>query len=932
MLLLVAVALQTSAQKTAVPLDPTIKTGKLANGLTYFIQKNSVPEKRVELRLVVNSGSVQEDIDQLGMAHFVEHMCFNGTSHFPKNDLIHYLQSVGVNFGPEINGYTSFDETVYMLTVPSDSAHVLANGIQIMADWAGTVTFDDAEIEKERGVITEEWRLGRGAWQRMSDQYIPVLLKGSKYAERLPIGTKESITGSTPDAIKRFYKDWYRPDLMAFVVVGDIDPAQIEKMIQNDFSALKAPAMPRTKEVYPVENNKEPLISIVSDKENTNVVVRLAFKQPKKEVKTLDDYREQVTQNLFCQMLNVRLDEITQKENAPFIYAESYYGSMWVRPSEAFQAYIQVKEDGAVVGLESVMTEIERVKRYGFTQPELDRLKLTMLKNAETAYNDRDKQESGNLVDKPVYYFLENNPTPGITFEYQFLKDKLSGITLAEVNQWAKQWIKDENRVLIVQGIDKEGVKLPLEADIHKVIDNVAVAKIEPYKEAKLASSLMATLPVAGKIVSEKAIGTKGITELKLSNGVTVLLKPTDFKNDEIKMEAYSAGGTSLFGVDYKLSAMFAGEIERQSGVAQFSGVDLGKMLSGKTVSVSPQISDLYSGFSGQSSVADVETMLQLVNLYFTQPRRDESVYNSFVQNVSAQYKNVLSNPVYYFYNQMLLFRYNNNPETPGSLPTDAEWSNMSLNKVFDVYQRIYANASNYTFVFVGSFKPETLRPMLETYLGSLPSTGVVQSFVDKKIVPIEGPASKDVLRGTDPKTYVSLSLAGPAKWSREDSHALWSLCNILERVYIDKLREEMSGVYGFGIGGDVVKDPSGHYEFNMTIPCAPDNADKLVDAVIVELNRMRKEGPTADELQKEVESQRRAVEKGEKENGEWMFRIIRSYQTDKDFGRIEKPYALCEMLTPELMKQMAVKYLDPAKLVRVTLYPENYTKTTATK
>jgi zinc protease len=905
-------------------VDKRVKIGKLSNGMTYYICKNAKPAKRVELRLAVNAGAVQEDDNQLGMAHLVEHMCFNGTSHFPKNDLVHYLQSVGVGFGDGINGYTSFDETVYMLTVPSDSAKILDNGLLIMEDWANAVTFDTAEISKERGVVLEEWRLRLGAYQRMQNKYIPVLLKGSKYADRLPIGTKESILHTSSDNIKRFYAEWYRPDLMALIVVGDIDIDKIEQQIKTNFAKIKSPTSPRPKETYNVQGNTEPLVCVVSDKENTGTRIMLAYKTPSMPKKTIDDYKQSIICNMFCGMLNQRLGELTKKSDPPFLGTGSYYGTLWVRTCDAFQISISVKEDGADKGMKAVLTEVERVKRYGYTEPELDRFKKIYLKNAEKQYNERDKQESSNIVWEFVDNFLQNDPIPGVEFSYEFLKNNLGSITLADINKLASEWIKDKNEVAIIMGVEKEGVKMPSEQELKDNLSWSKTIKVDPYTENAIASSLMTDKPKPGKLISEKQITNTGIIEITLSNGVKVMLKPTDFKNDEILMKAFSEGGSSLFGPEYKLSAQFATSLISESGIGKFSKIDLDKVMAGKNASARPFIEDIKCGFNGNSSVADFETMLQLVYLYFTAPRRDEAIYNSVYGRYSAMYKNALANPSNYFFNQVQLKLYNNNPDAPDLFPVEKDWQQMSLDKAMEVYKRNFSNAGNFTFMFVGSFKVDQIKPLIETYLGGLP-TGKHETFVDRGLRPIDGPANEVINRGNDPKTYVYLTFNGLSKWSKRDSHGLWSLARVMQMIYIDKLREEMSGVYGFGIQGYLDRFPYENYHFTMTIPCAPENADKLVKAVVTEMERIRSQGPTKEELQKEIVTQRRSIETEVKENSWWLSSIDRVCDIEKEFGRVEKPYELCEMLTPEFMKEMAVKYLDPKKMVRYTMYPENY-------
>ncbi|MBN2484397.1 MAG: insulinase family protein [Bacteroidales bacterium] len=916
------------AQPTKIPVNPDVKFGKLDNGLTYYIQKNKKPANRVEFRLAVNAGSVQEDNKQIGMAHFVEHMCFNGTENFPKNNLIHYLQAMGANFGPDINGYTSFEETVYMLSVASDSASIVDSTMLIMLDWAHAVTFDPLELEKERGVILEEWRIGRGAGQRMRDKYIPVLLKGSKYAERLPIGTKESIESTPYDDIVRFYKTWYRPELMAFVVVGDIDPDEMEAKIKARFSKIKKSDSPVEKEQYSIEDNKEPLVAIVSDKENTQTVISLSYKSDNiHKIETLDDFLALFERSIFAAMLNDRLEEISKKADAPFLYAYGYYGKLWVRPREAFQVSMYAKQDRIADALTVCLTENERVKRYGFTEAELERNKKKMLSSLENAYLDKDNQESSNLTWQYVYNFLENEPMPGIEFQYKFIKENIDKIKLENINKLAQKWIRNENQVLVLQGIEKEGFALPSEQEIKNILASSSSLVVEPYTENTVNSELFTQNVAPGKVVSTNVKESIGLTEITLSNGLKVLLKPTTFKNNEILMSAYAEGGTSRFSHSYKLASSFTSSVIYESGVSNFNRIELEKALAGKQVNVGPYVSPLYSGFNGSSSVADFETMLQLTNLYFTNPRIDEPAFNTVVTQRKEMYKNALSNPIRYFYNQAQYIMYNHHPETPGVLPVEKDWENLSLEQIREIYSKSFDNAANFTFMFVGSFKNEEIIPLLEKYLGSLPSSAEKSAFVDKNIRPVAGPLNEAVYKGTDPKSYVILSLTAETEWSKRESHGFWSLCQILQRVLTDKLREEMSGVYGFGISGDVTKDPYESYYFQVIIPCGPENAERLVAATLEELERMKTDGPTQDELDKEITTQRRAEEKNLEDNSNWIWRLNRMYQVDKELGRAEKPYELCEMLTIDLMREMAQKYLKTENMVRITLYPEGYEK-----
>ncbi len=912
-----------AAGPESLPLDPAVRTGRLPNGLTYYIRKNAKPEKRVELRLAVNAGSVQEDDNQRGLAHFVEHMCFKGTRSFPKAELIHYLQSIGANFGPEINGYTTFDETVYLLSLPSDAEDTLRNGLKIMREWAHDVTFDAADIDVERGVLVEEWRLGRGAGQRMLDQFLPVVFGESKYAARLPIGTRESIEGSSADTIRRFYRDWYRPDLMALIVVGDVDPDRIEQTVRTEFGAIPAPAQPRPKESFPIPDNDVPLYSIVSDRENPFNVLILAFKTEVPRYETTADYRRYLAEQLFLQLLNLRFAELLQQANPPLVYAQAVYGHLWARPRGGYQLIGVVPDNGVERGLAALLIENERVRQHGFTAAELDRAKKTMLRSLEQAYLDRDKTESDKLAPVYVAHFLARDPAPGSEFEYTFARDHLAEVTLAEVNRLPRTWVTPTNRVIVAENVEKSGVKIPSRAELEAVIQQVAATAVAPYQEKQLAAALLAQKPAPGRIVARKAIAPIGVTELTLANGIRVVLKPSQFKNDEVLFTAWRPGGQSVFGDDYHLAAQLAADCARESGVAGFSQPDLQKMLAGKTVTVIPQLATYFDGLKGNCAAADLETALQLVHLYFTAPRADEVAYQSLVTREQAILKNLLSDPVYSYFNETQKIRYAHHPRTPGVLPTDDDWAKVSFAKASEVYRGRFSNAAGFTFVFVGSFTLESITPLLETYLGSLPATGAAAPWRDLGVRAIAGPFQQTLRRGTDPKAMVAISLEGPAEWSRDESHLVGSLGSILERALIDRLRLELGGVYAVQVGASIEKVPYGHYVINLVIPCAPENADKLVAVTFAEIARMRQEGLRADEIQKEVEAQRRTAEKEAQDNKAWSWKLETIYRDGESFARLSDPNELIALVTAANLQRVAVRYFDPGRAVRFTMLPE---------
>ena len=497
--------------ETPLPADPAVRAGVLPNGMHYYVRANGAPSKRAELRLVVNAGSIAEDDDQRGMAHVIEHMAFNGTTHFQRNELVNFLQSIGVRFGADLNAYTGFDETVYTLQVPTDTARILEQGLTVLEDWAHGQLFDSTEVAKERGVVVEEWRAGKGAADRMREQYWPTLFKGSRYADRRTIGSEASILSATPSLLRRFYRDWYRPDLMAVIAVGDLDPFQMEESIKRHFAAIPSASQPRPRVVATVPANKEPLIAIVSDKEATSTDVQILFKLPQKATRTIGDYRGQLIGRLYAAMLNARLSEVSQRPDAPFAQAVVGKGSL-VRGLDVFSVSALVKDGGAERAAEALLVETRRVDQFGFLQTELDRAKDSMLQSYQRAFADRGSTASSQLASQYVARFLNGEPTPGIEIEYSLVQQVLPTIALTDVNTLASGWITDENRVIVVQAPEKAGVRLPTAADILAALDRAAKAPLTAYAENVSSDALLSTLPQPGSVAATRRRPEIGVT------------------------------------------------------------------------------------------------------------------------------------------------------------------------------------------------------------------------------------------------------------------------------------------------------------------------------------------------------------------------------------------------------------------------------------
>lgn len=907
----------------AMPLDPKVKIGRLANGLTYYIRHNSLPEKRVELRLVVNAGSVLEDDDQLGLAHFIEHMNFNGTKRFPKNELVNYLQSIGVEFGADLNAYTGFDETVYILPVPSDKPELIQKGLEILEDWAHNALLDSLEIEKERGVVIEEWRLSRGADERMMKQTLPVQYKGSKYAERLPIGTKASLDNFSHASLKRFYKEWYRPDMQAIVVVGDIDVNDMEQKIIQMFADIPAATSPRKRETVKVPDHAETMTVVAKDKETAFPSVELLFKKEPQPETTIGDYTRYMNRRLFTGMLNSRLRELTLGSNPPFVGAFSFYGNSYARSKDAFQMAANTSDTGMARSLYAMMQENQRVLLHGFTQSEFELQKKQMQSGYDRIFNEREKEESFKYADEYVNNFLINEPIPGIEWEYDFVKQYLNIVTLADINKLAAEWITKDNLVVTMNAPDKADVKIPTEEEIKAILAAIDVAKIEPYKEKILAENLMDDKKLKpGKIITSKTEEETGITTLNLSNGATVVLKQTNFKNDEIVFRAFSKGGHSLVkDADY-YSGSYAAQVITQSGIGNFNAVDLGNMLKGKSTSLSPNISLYSEGLNGVTIPKETETLLQLVNLYFKSPRKDTAAFSSFKTRQKQLFANLSSNPQIYFSSEFQKLMTKNHPRA-GGIPKPEDLDKVNLDRSFQIYKERFANAGDFTFFFVGSFNEDSIKPLIEKYIGSLPSIPKKETYKDLGIRPPVGMVKKEINKGSDPKSMVAMVFNTPAPYSAKEALSLNSLAEIMSIKLIEQLREEKGGVYGVSAYANFSRTPVSAASFTITFPCSPDNVDTLSKAVIEELQKIIKDGVSAEDLEKIKEQQKRKLEVDSKQNRFWMDNIYDAYFYGTNPKEILDKQKMTDALTVKMIQEAAKKYINLNSYIIATLKPD---------
>ncbi len=908
-----------NAQKP-LPLNKDVRYGKLPNGLTYYIQHNSKPDNRVELRLAVNVGSNQEEETQKGLAHFVEHMAFNGSKHFSKNELVNYLEGIGTKFGAHLNAYTSFDETVYQLQLPTDKKEILDKGLNVIEDWANGLDFDTTEINKERGVVFSEWRNGLGANKRMMDKYLPVLYYKSRYADRLPIGDTGIILHGPYERLTSFYKTWYRPDLMAVLIVGDINVDDMEAEIKKRFGSIQNPAKEQAKEVYILPEHPQTLVSISTDPEATFSRALVVYKHPAENQNSADGYKQYLMNNLFNNMFNNRLQELLQQKNPSFFAAYSGY-ERETRSNDAFNLTAVAKSGKTVDALKIILTENERVRRYGFTQTELDRQKLDLLTNYENAVQEKDKTESADLINEYVSNFLQNEPAPGIEREFELAKKIIPAITLADINALPAKYITDKNCVIVLTAPETEKKFLPWEGEIKDIAEKIKTADIKPYVDKIVDDPLLPEKPKSSPVIKETKNDKYNITTLELKNGVRVLLKPTNFKNDEILMTAYSPGGTSLYSDSDYMSADYSNAVVIESGVSKFDKLTLQKILTGKTAGVAPYVGELNEGFNGGSNQKDLEVMLQLTYLYFTQPRKSLEDFNTFMSKEKSENEHILDNPNAFFSNKLLNIIFNKNIRR--GLPTIEKLNRVDFEKCFKIYQDRFKDASDFTFVFVGNFDIDKIKPMLETYLGGLPSNGQKETWKDPGIIKREGLVISRNQMGKTQKDLVGIHFHGQTSWTEDEDYTFNSMIKLLNIQLREAMREDKGGVYGVGVSGMFVQRPKNAYGINIQFNTEPKRVDELIKTVYDNIDSLQKNLTTDEKIKKVQEAQRRECETDLMENGFWLSTIAYYDEYNKDINALDDYSKQIDGLTTQKIKAGFKKYFDMSNHIEVVLEPE---------
>ncbi|SFD15647.1 zinc protease [Chitinophaga sp. CF118] len=904
-----------------ITLDPEVKTGKLANGMQYYIKRNTEPSGRVVMYLANKVGSILETDNQRGLAHFLEHMNFNGTTHFPKNELVNYLQKAGVRFGADLNAYTTFDETIFQLPLPSDDTLLLAQGLQIMRDWAKGALLEETEIDKERGVILEEKRLRKGVDQRIQDQTLPLIMNHSRYAERMPIGTDDVLNHFSYKEIRTFYEDWYRPDLQALIIVGDIDEAKIEKDIKRLFSDLKSPAKIRKREQYTVPLKGENHFLAITDNEMTSTHLRVLHKFAVQQMRTEDDYRKELIRSFYSRMMSARLADATHVANPAYINAsngfEDLYGNL-----EAFAVNITLKPGEIERGVKAVYTEMEKVKRFGFTDAELNRTRESFLKGMEALYLERNKKKSQSYADQYLNYFLGKSPAPGIEYYHKAAARIIPAIRIEEINNIIKEYQHDINRDIFVMAPTSQKEQLPSEATVLSWITTVQNSEVTAYKEDKGNGSLIAQLPVPGRIIKKTDNQQLGTTTLVLSNGVTVILKPTTFKNNEIQMYAFSPGGTSLYSdADFE-SASNATALVRSSGLGTYNATQLRNYLSGKNVQIAPYISERYEGISGASGKEDLPQAFELIHAYFTSPRMDPDFFTASIAQARTNVVNRRSNPAAVFADTVNTLLYKNNIRK--TTPTLERINNINADRALAIYKERFADASDFVFTIVGSFTIDEIEPLLLKYLATLPANGRKETARNLGLYPPDKGFSATIRKGKEDKATVAMAYVGKYTYTQQENLLMDALSECLHIRLLERLREEEGGIYTVNVTPATYKYPVNRFSLNISFATSPQQREKLIAAVKDELRKIRENGPTKENVEKFIAEQQRTMELKLKDNGFWLDRIVYENREQEDITGLLHYNDVLKQVTPEKIREVAAKYFNEDNLFIFVLIPED--------
>ena len=903
-----------------LPTDPSVIKGILPNGLTYYFRHNEKPEHKVELRLVVKAGSILEDDDQQGLAHFMEHMNFNGTVNFQRNDLVSYLQTIGVKFGADLNANTGFDRTLYILPLPTDDPANLEKGFQILEDWAHNALLTDADIDGERGVVLEESRLSKGAGKRMQQQYFPELLAGSRYAERLPLGKDSIIRNFNYAAIRRFYKDWYRPDLMAVIVVGDIDSETALKMIRTHFEQLRNPEHERPHFYADVTPRSSSAAMVVTDKEATTARLAIIYPYEEKTPEvTVKDYSDDIKRSLVVGMINRRFADLAQsgKSSSMAVSFNSLpHGYM------AIEATCTFANEGPDKILHSLTAELSRARTYGFYQSELELVKKQIAGAWEKAYNERDKQNSNTYVGKYVGNFTDGASMCSVEDYYNIYKKILPSINVDDLNGLVKKLFRGRDFFALITAPDNAQLTLPTEGQLIRTVKRELNQGVDRMQEKEVDTVLLPIKPAAGTVTAREYHNDFDATTFTLSNGIKVTIKHTEYKNDEILLMGVKKGGSGKYGLEDKSNCEFLESVTRIMGVGSLAPVDFSRVTAGKNIRVSTSMGSVSDIVSGSSTVKDFESMMQLAFMQLTQPRRDESLFRSWKARYKRQLENVFNSPQTVFGDTVLKALYDNDPRAPG-IPDPRDLDNIDISRLLAIYNKEFSYADGYQFFIVGNVDTSAAVPFIETYLGSLPRNNKPVEFKDDGLRPVSGRHRLTVHKGAEKKSMIMNMYYGAVPYSEDLALRAGVLAEILNIKVIQDLREKMSSIYSGGFSAAVIKEPYEHYSINLSLPCGPENVEKLLDAANEEIRTLKENGPDAVDLEK---VRKQLYEKHMiriKENNYWTSALESTLFWNKDYDHTLHFDSWIAGLTPADIQATAKLLFNGQNEFKALLMPE---------
>ena len=911
-----------SAQDLAAPLalDPAIRTGTLPNGLKFFIRRNGQPEQRALLRLAVKAGSIDEADDQRGLAHLLEHMAFNGSTHFKSGELVSYLESIGSRFGPDVNAYTSFDETVYMLEVPTDREGVVTRGLEALSDFAGGISLDPEEVDRECRVIIEEWRGRQGAGTRMQAVKMEALFGESRYVDRLPIGLPELLKTAPVQRVRDFYRDFYRPDRMAVIAVGDFEPEEIEALIRMHFGGLPA-RPPAARTVYPIPPHPDTRFVDVSDREAQRSSVSIVRKQPIEALRTVGDYRRSFMRALVHDMMNARFAEIARRPGAPFLSASSGDDTLG-RDVESFTMSARVNDGGIKHGLEVLAQEIARLRQHGFGDAELDRAKKDAVAGYERAYSERDKSRSAGHASELLRHFLTDKVVPGIDTELDLIRRFVPAITVAEVSALVQEFLGEDNRVVLASSPEKEGILAVTPASLRDALRAGSAAAVAAWRDEVAGRELMATLPPSGAVRARREIPEIGVTVLTLSNGVEVWLKPTDFRNDQVIFHAYARGGASLASPAEYIDASLSTSLVAIAGVGGFSPIDLGKLMAGRIAAASPFMDNYTHGISGGSTPRDLEAALQLMHLHFTAPNQDAAAFDLMKSRIAANLANEAESPGAVFGERVrrlaTMDHYSVRPMRSEDL------GRVDLNRMRAFYAARFRNAADFTFFFVGAFSVDQITPLLTTYLASLPSTGKAESRGRDMGLHFPTMVQREtVAKGQEPLSQTAIMFFADTGLDELETRRVRAATSILQMRLRDVLREELGGTYSVRVGYSDTSPQPGYGTTTVQFGSSPENAERLTNVVMEELDRLRREGPSETDVQVVKETEKRGLETSIRQNDYWLSSLQTMHLLERDPRGILQRVERVESLSTDNIHAAVRKYFPPDRYTVLTLMPE---------